>query len=236
MTTDWRELEQQVSHQTLEAHDPDAALAEELMGHMLTAFRELQGTKTESPVDELVFLLATGGTNYLYLAFDLAFKGYYAQSLSLSRSAFEFWLAGAYVVAKPHKAASLKRHDAKWPSAKKMRATASIGLGQAGPGHDTIRTALDSKYGFLSQFAHPRFYSVSSVFESPDAVRLGPFYRKNGLLHSLSNAFTTALLFYTLLPQTFSELKGTDWSKKAMELIGRVGHWLREIDADERAT
>jgi len=229
MNPTWKELEEHAYRQAVQTHGKEIDTAEALEAHLLCGFEMLQGTKTSSDVQELVYLLSLMATNSLHLAFDLTFKGYYAQSLSLTRNAFEFWLAGAYVVCQPNKALCLKEPDSGWPRPVEMRRIVSASL----PGEDVtgegIRHALDKMYDYLCKFPHPTFLSVGSVYDVGASLRLGPFYWRNRLLICLDNGYRTAVLLRSLLETCFPTLQDTEWSRRGDSLAKGVNLWARTV-------
>ena len=229
MSPTWKELEDDAERLTLDNHHDEVALAEDLERHVLSGFETLQSTATSSPIQELVYLLAVGATNSLHLAFDLALKGWHAQSLSLTRNAFEFWLAGAYVVCEPGEAPVLKEPNSKWPRPLKMRKRISETLGGQDVGTESIRHAVDKTYDYLCKFPHPTFASVGSIYHADGSLRMGPFYNRTRLLICLDNAYRTATLVGTLLETCFPTLQGTQWSQRGQSLTDRVNVWARTV-------
>ncbi len=227
MRPTWTQLEEQAYRRTAEAHRGELELLEELRRHLIGAVIQLQDKENDTAVQQLVYLVALGGTNYLHLAADLALKGYCTQSLSLNRNAFEFWLAGDYVLSKPEEAPRLLDASTRWPSPKQLRSA----LRSTRRATRTTKTEKDAIYDFLSQFTHATYTSVSGLFETEgaDAPRLGPFYHRTGLIHSLSNTYNTILLFCGLLLAAFPELARSGWQSEGQELLIRVKRWTDEV-------
>jgi hypothetical protein len=229
MNPTWTQLEEQVYQRAVHTHAQEVDLAHQLERQLLSGFELIQGTKTSGAVQELGYLLCIGGTNFLHVAFDLALKGYYAQSLSLTRSAFEFWLAGAYLVSEPEQASRLKERDSKWPPPKEMRKRISQSFAGEDVRAESIRRALEKTYDYLCRFPHPAFFSLGSVYDSDKSLRIGPFYNRNRLLICVDNAYRTATLLGTLLETCFSTLLNAEWRKRSEALGERVDLWARTV-------
>jgi hypothetical protein len=217
----WEDRERAVHRQAWQYHSDDMALADDLLSHLMRAFRELEAVQPRSEAQELTLLIVGGAANFLRSAHNLALDGYYVQALSLARNAYEYWLAAAWLSANPQDAAALRGESADWPSPSDMKQA----LAQDAP-------AAEGLHDHLSRFAHPSAASVSGALDSKGTLRSGPFYQRRRLLTFLDLAYETATLLHHLLAQSFPSLRDSEWSRRSDELATKVAAWAARHAAE----
>jgi hypothetical protein len=231
----WDDLEEQARQRTLEGHDDEVALAQELLTHLMEGTRLLEATNTTGAAQELTLLVVLSAINSLKCAFDLAFRGYYVEALSLVRNAYEYWLAGAYASCLPNQAPKLKRKNARWPEPSCMRRAVSASIAKNREESEQFRYALSKMYGYLSRFTHPSFVSLAAVIERPDRQRIGPRFDRNRLLISVDKAYRTVILLSLLPAHAFPDLERSQWSARNDELAQKVNAWRNRTIAQLEA-
>jgi len=229
----WEDREHAVHRQAWQYHSNDMALADDLLSHLMRGFRELEVVKSPDDAQELTLLLVGSAANFLRSAHNLALDGYYVQALSLTRNAYEYWLAGAWLNASPQDATKLRQGSADWPTPSRMREALAAALAHDASEHDRPEPALGRIYPDLSRFTYPSFASVSGALDSKGTLRSGPFYQSRRLLAFLDLAYTTATLLHRLLAQSFPCLGESDWSRRSDELATKVAAWAARQAAAE---
>jgi len=224
----WDNLEKEAYQETLQEHDDEVALADELLTHLVEGVKLLQGSRTTGAAQELTLLVVLSAIRSLKCAFELAFRGYYVEALSLIRNAYEYWLAGAYASCLPNEAPKLKRKNARWPEPSCMRRVVSASIAQSRQESEHFRHGLTKMYGYLSKFTHPSFLCLGAVIERDDRQRMGPFFDRNRLLISLDKAYRTVILLSFLLAHAFPELERSEWSARNDEVAQKVNAWRKE--------
>jgi len=217
--------ENEIYQKTLQEYDPEVALAEELVNHLLEGTRLLERTSTTEPGRGLTRLLVLSALDWLKCALDLAFRGHYVQALSLVRNGYELWLAGAYANCVPHEAARLKRKNARWPEPSCMRRVVSARIAKNREESEQLHYALNKMYQYLSKFTHPSFLSIGGLIAREDPRRIGPSFDRNRLLISVDKVYRTLILLNFLLAHAFPALQETEWSRRSEELAQKVNGW-----------
>jgi hypothetical protein len=225
----WEDREHAVHRQAWQYHSDEVALADDLLSHLMLAFRELEAVKSPDDAQELTLTLVGGAANFLRSAHNLALDGYYVQGLSLARTAYEYWLAGAWLSCNPQDAARLKEESAAWPSPSDMEQA----LAQNARDDASMSPAEGQIYDHLSRFTYPSSASVSGALDSKGTLRSGPFYQRRRLLTFLDLAYETATLLHHLLAQSFPSLRDSDWSRRSDELATKVAAWAARHAAAE---
>jgi hypothetical protein len=230
----WEDREHAVHRQAWQYHSDEVTLADDLLSHLMRAFRELEAVESRDHAQELTLLLVGGAANFLRSAHNLALDGYYVQALSLARNAYEYWLAGTWLNANPQDAAGLREEGADWPTPSRMREALAAALAHDASEHERPEPALGRIYHDLSRFTHPSAASVSGALDSKGTLRSGPFYQRQRLLAFLGLAYDTATLLHRLLEQSFPSLRDSDWSRRSDELSAKVTAWAaRQAAAEE---
>jgi len=232
----WEDREHAVHRQAWQYHSDEVALADDLLSHLMQGFRELEAVKSPDDAQELTLTLVGGAANFLRSAHNLALDGYYVQALSLARTAYEYWLAGAWLSCNPQDAPRLKQESADWPTPSRMREALAAALAQDASEHEHPEPALGRIYHDLSRFAHPSAASVSGALDSKGTLRSGPFYQRRRLLTFLDLAYETATLLHHLLEQSFPSLRDSEWSRRSDELATKVAAWAARqaaVEAEE---
>ena len=225
----WEDREHAVHRQAWQYHSDELALADDLLSHLMQAFRELETVQSPDEAQELTLLLVGGAANFLRSAHNLALDGYYVQALSLTRNAYEYWLAGAWLNSNPQDAPNLKEESAVWPTPSDMKQA----LAQDASDDDSVAPAEEGVYDHLSRFTYPSFASVSGALDSKGTLRSGPFYQRPRLLTFLDLAYRTTTLLHRLLEQSFPSLRETDWGRRSDELAAKVTAWAARQAAEE---
>ncbi len=222
----WEDREHAVHRQAWQYHSNDMALADDLLSHLMSGFRELEVVKSPEDAQELTLLLVGSAANFLRSAHNLALDGYYVQALSLARNAYEYWLAGTWLNASPQDAPKLRQGSADWPTPSRMREALAAALAAAlahdASEHERPEPALGRIYHDLSRFTYLSFASVSGALDSKGTLRSGPFYQSRRLLAFFDLAYATATLLHRLLEQSFPSLRESDWSRRSDELATKV--------------
>ena len=217
----WEDRERAVHRQAWQYHSDEIGLADDLLSHLMRAFRELEAVKSPDDAQELTLTLVGGAANFLRSAHNLALDGYYVQALSLARNAYEYWLAGAWLSSSPQDAAGLKQESAAWPTPSDMKEA----LAEDASADDNVGPAEEGIYDDLSRFTYPSSASVSGALDSKGTLRSGPFYQRRRLLTFLDLSYETATLLHRLLAQSFPSLRDSDWSRRSAELATKVAAW-----------
>lgn len=221
----WEDRERAVHRQAVQYHSGELALADDLLSHLMRAFRELEGVKSLDDAQELTLLLVGGAANFLRSAQNLALDGYYVQALSLVRNAYEYWLAGAWLNCLPQEATKLREESAEWPKPSDMSRTLAAALAEDPKEDDALEPVLGEMHHHLNEFTHPSFASVSGALDSKGTLRTGPFFQRQRLLTFLDLAYQTATLLHRLLEQSFPSLRESEWSRRSADLAARVTAW-----------
>ena len=228
----WEDRERAVRRQAWQYHSDEMALADDLLSHLMRAFRELEGVKSLDNAQELTLLLAGGAANFLRSAQNLALDGYYVQAISLVRNAYEYWLAGTWLNRVPQEAAPLREESARWPKPSDMTQALAASLAQ----DEALGTTLsEGQRHHLKKFTHPSFDSISGALDSKGTLRTGPFYQRRRLLTFLDLSYRTATLLHRLLEQSFPLLREGEWARRSAELAARVSAWATRQAAEDEA-
>ena len=225
---DWRDLGQQVREETEARFQKEMDLAEKLVNHLLDGLRSLQEPNADRPVQRLVRLLVIRAVHSLNAAFDLAFHGHYPEAASLTRTAYECWLAGAYVCCIPSEGPRLARRGTTWPQPACMRQLVAAHLSKDSQESSLLRDALGKMYSKLCKLVHVSFSSLASALDDKGGLQYGPFLSSQRLLICTDFAYRTSTLLNCLLEQAFPSLGGTGWSESNTDLARQVNDWARQ--------
>lgn len=172
--------------------------------------------------------------NSLRWAFELMRKGAYVQSISLSRGAWESWLAAAYFQFSPELTVADWRE--KRPSPKEMRKFVSEQTAaEAEIDGDALRLALRDLYSNYSDYSHPSARALDAIVRVQEDgtawLRIGGEYDEPLLLQS-TNAFCVAAievssLFAYLIHESDSymatrKILADQWRRWGEELVRRA--------------
>lgn len=238
----WDDLEGAVRRETRKADGAEMALAARLVDHLTDGLRrateDLKQAREAGQKDvarQLVLLITTAACNSLSAAFDLCSRGYYAQAQSLTRNAYESWLAGAYVHFERTSVAKLQKKSSEWPRPAKMRYVVANSIAQNAKESQRFQGGFGKMYDRLSKLTHPTFDSVSSVLDDEGCLHIGPFFSSNRLVICCDDAYRTATLLHYLLEESFPSLRRTAWSSQNDALAQEVNAWTKEALPETRA-
>jgi len=97
------EPERQIAQETENLHSREIDLCVECLEHLTKGFNEIGGSFAWEEPRATILLLATRGYNSLRWAWEMLRKGYYSQANTLSRTAWECWFHGLYLMLHPDK-------------------------------------------------------------------------------------------------------------------------------------
>ncbi|MDD5486383.1 MAG: hypothetical protein PHW65_02360 [Dehalococcoidales bacterium] len=197
-------IESEVTDLIYSQHPTEVSLCERLLSSYLNGFSTLPPISDSIGLRTVLLLLTTRGFNSLWSSFHLFRKGYYSQSIILTRSALEDWLIGEDCRNNPGTLnLLLEGKDEFWRREFKFHQMAKRLPEQ-------IAESWKSIYDSMSSIAHPRTPSLTMLFTPSKDIRLGPYYDKYHFLKS----YQVWLVAVSLLPEAlFSvmESEAEDW-------------------------
>lgn len=197
-------LERDVEQLISDLHPREVSLCQQLLNSYLNGFNTLPEIKDTGGLKTVLLLLTTRGFNSLWCSFNLFKKGYYSQSIILTRSALEDWLTGEDCRTRPE-TLDLLIHgkDEFWKREFKFHQMAKRLPEQ-------IEEAWKSIYDSVSSIAHPRTPSLAMLLAPNKGIRLGCYYDK---FHFLK-AYQVWMVAISLLPEALyniMESEADDW-------------------------
>ena len=172
------EVEEQIQAEILDREGTTVGVIEELLNQHLAGFMEI-GTFTiseDNRLEQVWILLTNRAFNSLRWAFHLLKTGYYSQSMMLTRSAFEDWLACEDSKSHPETIEALLKGAGRVPSPSTMAERLEEPL----KGEWLGLPGVDGTYGLLSTFSHPRHQGLAALFAKGSmTMRLGPTWDEN---------------------------------------------------------
>lgn len=229
--TTWHEFERRTYETTTAGFGEEINLAERLVNHVIDGLRELEGPEADRGVQRLVRVLVVRAIHCLNAAFDLVLGGHYVEAASLTRTAYECWLAGAYVCCMPSEAPSLMREGREWPQPSCMRRVVAASLSKDLREGDLMKKELGRMYRDLSKLTHVSFTCLASAIDDEGSLQYGPFFSRNKLLICLDFAYRTAVLTHHLLERAFPLLARTPWAQKTRLLAAEAKDWASRVSA-----
>ena len=169
------ELEDETKSLTLEKHDDVADVITTILNVYIDGFRRLGNFDIDKDNrKELAWLLLTSRAfNSLRNAYELALKGYYSQSLTLTRSALEDWLASQDCGVNSATIEALLSGEGDVPRSREMVARLPDALNKDWRGVE----GEEGLYGVLSTLSHPRQRALNFAYDPVSStLRFGPLY------------------------------------------------------------
>ena len=197
-------VESEISEIISSEHAREITLCEQLINSYLDGFRALPPISDSIGLTTVLLLLTTRGFNSLWTSFNLFRKGYYSQSIILTRCALEDWLTGEDCRTNPETLdLLLEGKDEFWKREFKFHQMAKRLPEQ-------IADSWKSIYDSMSSIAHPRTPSLTMLFTPSKDIRLGAYYDKYHFL----KAYQVWLVAVSLLPEalySIMESEAEDW-------------------------
>jgi len=200
------QIESEVADLISSQHTAEISLCDHLLSGYLNGFNTLPPISDSIGLKTVLLLLTTRGFNSLWSSFHLFKKGYYSQSIILTRSALEDWLTGEDCRTNPGTLELLlEGKDEFWKREFKFNQMAKRLPEQ-------IAESWKYIYDSMSSIAHPRTPSLTMLFTPSKDVRLGPYYDKYHFLKS----YQVWLVAISLLPEALytameTETETEDW-------------------------
>ncbi len=176
-------------------------------------------------------LLATLAYNSLRWAFELMLKAYYAQSVALSRTAWEAWLNAAYLQLFPERSIEDWRDVKKRPRPGEMRelvAARSAAIAQVDG--VTFQAGLDQLYSRYCEYSHPTGHSLRILISEKGgnpSLALGGEYAEVLVLESTDMLCNAAVLVATLFAYILSDASSYMARREVFEK--KWAAWGREV-------
>ncbi len=213
-------VESDIANLIAEQHGRELSLCEQLINSYLNGFSTLPPISDSIGLRTVLLLLTTRGFNSLWSSFNLFKKGYYSQSIILTRSALEDWLTGEDCRTNTETLnLLLEGKDEFWKREFKFHQMAKRLPEQ-------IADSWKSIYDSMSSIAHPRTPSLTMLFTPSKDIRLGAYYDKYHFL----KAYQVWLIAVSLLPEalySLTEPEAEDWWQRYSPLYDKT---LPEIE------
>jgi hypothetical protein len=207
--------ENEVAARVRAAHHDDLQACEDAFNYLTLGFNSLPtpfGTENQRRL--LTIKLVTLGYNSLRWSSELILKGYYDQSIALSRVAWEAWLHGAYLAnASDQELADWNNFDLRpWP--KTMRMLVAMRAYPSGNAEEadvkptlsedaaSFKADMDAIYAQYCDFSHPGDWSTAVLLakdENGFLLRIGGHYDFGLTLQAVNFYLTAASVLATLL-------------------------------------
>lgn len=206
---DLLEHEKQISERTQAENPTEVGLCERFLNHLGDGFNRIERPLTYEEPKGTILLLTTMGYNSLRWAWELLLKGYYTQANALSRTGWECWLNGTYLLLYPEELERW-RDFASRPKPKEMRRLvagrwAELGLGKV----DEFQTSMDRWYSDYSEYVHPSDKALKALVARRNSgwwLYLGGEHDVELLVESTQMlcyaAMIVSILLYSFLPDT----------------------------------
>lgn len=221
----------ETSRRTQRDNELEVSLCERSLQHVFDGFNRLKRPFSWEERSGTILSLAALAANSLVCSFELLLKGYYLQANTLSRSAWESWLNGAYLHLYQDRAVSewseFPSRPKPWEMRKLVaeRATESTDVDS-----EELRAAMDTMYIDYSGESHPSGESLRSMItkiEGEVSLRLGPNYDDVLVKRSVNFFCIAASMVGTLFD--FLPLDDAEYQEAAKRLSEDVAIW-REND------
>ncbi|MBN1369579.1 MAG: hypothetical protein JW954_05025 [Dehalococcoidaceae bacterium] len=197
-------IEAEIEQIIAEQHPRETSLCQQLINSYLNGFKTLPDINDTIGLKTVLLLLTTRGFNSLWCSFNLLKRGYYSQSIILTRSSLEDWLTGEDCRTNPETLRLLlEGKDEFWKREFKFHQMAKRLPEQ-------IEDSWKSIYDSVSSIAHPRTPSLAMLFAPNKGIRLGCYYDKYHFL----KAYQVWLVAISLLPEALyniMESEADDW-------------------------
>ena len=202
-------LEREVSRRTQKENPDEVLVCEKFLNHLGEGFNRMQRPVPWEEREGTVLLLLALGLNSLRWSFEMLLKGYYFQSVTLSRAAWESWLSASYLRLYEDVPVDEWRNYDQRPKPWLMRelvAKKSAELG--GIDAKEYEEGLDRIYKDFSELSHPSNLSTAILTTMKEGgdwyLRVGPDYDGDLVLLSTdffgSSAGSLASMFYSMTP------------------------------------
>jgi len=184
-------VENEIEQVIATRHPAEIRLCQQLINTYLNGYNNLPDINDIAGLETVQLLLTTRGFNSLWCSLNLFKKGYYSQSIILTRSALEDWLTGEDCRTNPETLKLLlEGKDEFWKREFKFHQMAKRLPEQ-------IEESWKSIYDSMSIIAHPRTPSLAMLFAPNKGIRLGCYYDKYHFLR----AYQVWLVAISLLPE-----------------------------------
>ncbi len=198
------DIEAEVEYLISERHSRELDLCRELINSYLNGYTTLPDISDTTGLKMVLLLLTTRGFNSLWCSFNMFRKGYYSQSIILTRSALEDWLTGEDCRTQPETLKLLlEGRDEFWKREFKFHQMAKRLPEQ-------IEQSWKSIYDSTSVIAHPRTPSLAMLLAPDNGIRVGCYYDRYHFL----KAYQVWLVAISLLPEALYniiESQADDW-------------------------
>ncbi len=198
------QIEAEIEEMIEQFHSREISLCQQLINGYLNGFKTLPDINDTHGLKTVLLLLTTRGFNSLWCSFNLLRKGYYSQSIILTRSALEDWLTGEDCRTKPETLEILLQgKDEFWKREFKFHQMAKRLPEQ-------IEESWKYIYDSMSSIAHPRTPSLAMLLAPNKGIRLGCYYDKFHFLR----AYQVWMVAISLLPEALYNImdsEADDW-------------------------
>ena len=232
---DLLKMEKEVARRTRAEKATEVSLCERFFNHLGVGFNRIGKPFSWKEPDGTILLLTTMGFNSLRWAWELLLKGYYVQANALSRTGYECWLHGAYLLLYPERLEQWRVFE-KRPTPAEMRRLVAERAAQADSevGASEFLDGMGRIYFEYSDYAHPSDLSLNVLVDEKDGgkwLRLGCDYDAVLILQSTNMFCTAAALLFTAVDRLLSE--SPDYHEAGEVLINEMHEWRQNLKLEE---
>jgi len=225
-----RELEEKAVAYHEQTLAEDTTVWRDGVNILLLGFDALQGRDVRNDTEKVQVAILVRAWDTLYCAFDLALRGYYAQSLNLQRTPIEDWMAYWYLRSFPEDHPKFTKIGVKTPCFNDMvqRIEAKYGKEQG----ETVRPWIMR----LHKFSHvDRLGITMAILPGGDTLNLalGPQQDRLRYLLCVEQALTVIVELMKAL-NNFRGLMGSEPLEGFQQYFERAHAWQQEQAKKER--
>lgn len=223
--------EEQIVKRTQAENPTEVSLTERFFHYVVDGFNRIERPLRREEPRETILLLATMGHNSLRWAWELLLKGYYVQANALSRTGWECWLHGAYLLLYPEDLDTWRDFETRKRPSEMRRLVAERSGGLESLHSDEFRTGMDQLYSDYSEYVHPSNRALRVLVAEQDGKQrlcLGGEYDALLMVQSTHMFCNAALMLSTLLDVLLPGM--AEYTQHGHKLGQELAAWRRAIE------